>query len=732
MIPMDPDSLRTPTSPELPEPTTFEAFKAGVGEGASNTSIGLLDSYLERKGAQPARVLDSQDDLQQTDFYRPGMKWQKGMTVAQAEAASAKYDDEESAYKMSGHPLAAVGGQLVGGALDPLFYIPYADVGAAGIRAAKGAMSLEALEAMKGESLLKGALELPDFEIDSVAKAANASNPVLRGAQIQALNATAASVLEQPLVAARDHAMGRDYDWENAGTSVAAAFLGGGFFGGLGAKLEGLSMDQRTAGISKALEDMGMGRPVDVAPVVKPSSDITQAVRDAIKAGQTPTRDPGMTPEALRATDIMGSKSEAPDDREFLDSFVKDGGESYYRARLDDLDRMQNIPRAQGLTTEGRMAEDQLRAKLVGDLQGAKAEYAAQPETQGGKVLNTDIARELSPMYSASKDTRSRLAQAVHEPASYLVKEMYREKLAEAPKEGEDPMVLFTAGGAGAGKSTAIAGLPGMSKLANRAQIIYDTNMNNYRNSLQKINQALDAGKRVNMVYVARDAVDALKYGTLPRAMRMGRTVVLPEHIKTHVGSADVVQKLAAHFKGDDRVQIRVIDNSGSKGTQRVVPLSFVRKLDYNNLSDRLTAALDQEHASGRISDAVYRGTLGQDAAQGGAARAGEAAREGSGLRDGAPVPGEAQAARGPDGGGPESELDARRAFLAQRLAAVTHPTPDWRSVHPVIPSPEEPDLSGLPLSPQEKAYAAAGDEIKQTAAGMAKAMRAGAACANI
>ena len=64
---------------------------------------------------------------------------------------------------------------------------------------------------------------------------------------------------------------------------------------------------------------------------------------------------------------------------------------------------------------------------------------------------NTDEARELSPEYSASNEGRTELAVAVHEAASYLTREVYRRTLEEPVPEGKLPLVVFTAGGTGAG-----------------------------------------------------------------------------------------------------------------------------------------------------------------------------------------------------------------------------------------------------------------------------------------
>lgn len=256
-----------------------------------------------------------------------------------------------------------------------------------------------------------------------------------------------------------------------------------------------------------------------------------------------------------------------------------------------------------------------LRQRLNGDPAQLFADYAALQDSKGGRVLNTDTARELSPEYLADR-TRS---ADVHEAASAAVKAMYEAKLAEPTPEGFDRSVLFTAGGTGAGKSTAI---DGMEMAGSHPELIYDTNMNTLASADRKVQQALDAGRDVQILYVYRDPVEALTGGALPRAERQakkfgsGRTVPLTEHAKTHTGVRPVMEALAEKYKDDPRVDIRAYDNSRGKDNGAFVDLANIPKVDQNGLHERLKAALHQEHQAGRISDATRAGfsAAGRDA----------------------------------------------------------------------------------------------------------------------
>lgn len=279
-----------------------------------------------------------------------------------------------------------------------------------------------------------------------------------------------------------------------------------------------------------------------------------------------------------------------------------------------------------------------LQAKIAADFDAARAEYeainstgpAGVGSTEGGRVLNTDLARELSPEYVAD---RSRSAE-VHEPASAFVKELYARKLAEDPPAGRNREVLFTAGGTGAGKSTGLKALGGEN-----AGIIYDTNMNTLASSVQKIEQALEAEWPVTIVYTFRDPVEALTAGALPRAERMGRTVPLSAHVDTHVGARQVAAQLAERYRDDPRVVLRAIDNSRGKNNAVEVPLEKLPQVDQVGLYERLENEVRAAFERGAIREPTFRGSLGDRARD-----LPPAPREGSG-RDGGPDSGQPQQA---------------------------------------------------------------------------------------
>lgn len=259
--------------------------------------------------------------------------------------------------------------------------------------------------------------------------------------------------------------------------------------------------------------------------------------------------------------------------------------------------------RDQGPTEKSTLSR-QLQAKTQRDFTTAEREYNTLKESAGGAILDTDLARELSPDYRAD---RSRAAE-VHEAASAFIKQLYAAKLARPTPPGKAPYVLFTAGGTGAGKSSAMALL---SEVVEGAEIVYDGAMAKLESAVQKIEQALAAGREVRMVYVYRDPVEALAGGALPRAMATGRTAPLSALYETHTGSRRVLGELMARYAGDPRVEFVAVDNSRGAGNAAVVAFDAVPQVSDNGLQEKLNETLEAEFQAGRISETIYRAFQG-------------------------------------------------------------------------------------------------------------------------
>jgi len=249
--------------------------------------------------------------------------------------------------------------------------------------------------------------------------------------------------------------------------------------------------------------------------------------------------------------------------------------------------------------------------RLQTDYPGLVQQYQQLMESDQGRTLNTDVARELSEHYRADR-TKS---ADVHEPSSAFVKRLYADKLANPTPKDRNATVVFTAGGTGAGKTSGMEMAKKVDPRLGKAELVYDTNMNSFDSADKKIRQALDAKRKVDIVYTYRDPIEALENGALKRAKRMeesmgtGRTVPLSEHIKTHLGARQVIEQIAAKYRNNPQVQIRVIDNSRGAGKAQLSSLDKLPKLKENEVRKGLQDALERAKKSGAISDAIYRGT---------------------------------------------------------------------------------------------------------------------------
>lgn len=266
---------------------------------------------------------------------------------------------------------------------------------------------------------------------------------------------------------------------------------------------------------------------------------------------------------------------------------------------------LRSIPKAAAKAVPAKLDEvgQALESLRVNDYPSLVKRYSLIKDAEGGKVLNTDLARELSDAYTKNRT----LSASVHEPASTFVKQLYAERLAQPATEGS--RILFTGGGTGAGKTSSLAAYPDLRR---NAEMIYDTNMNKLESAQKKIDQALNAGRQIDLVYTYRDPVEALVEGSLTRAMRMkeelgsGRTVPLKEHIKTHIGSREVIGKLKDIYGDNPNVRIGIIDNRYGKANPKVANLEDLPTLDPKQLEKDLRNALEQQYKSGKIDKDIY------------------------------------------------------------------------------------------------------------------------------
>jgi hypothetical protein len=253
--------------------------------------------------------------------------------------------------------------------------------------------------------------------------------------------------------------------------------------------------------------------------------------------------------------------------------------------------------------------EKAVEQRAFARLQPSQPALAAEYRNKFGNEISTDNAREVvSPEYAASKEGRTRWSAATQKSTSALADHLFDDALRN-PDPAKPRVVVMTAGGTGAGKTTI---LRNNRELAD-GQFVYDSNLGSKKSSVHKIDAARAAGNQVRVVFAHREPVEAFTGGVLPRAMEEGRVVGLDAHARMYRDAAENLGYLTRRYAGDPQVQFVAVDNSRDAGAAKIMPIVSAAKIRYSttDLLPKLRTALDNEYDRGRISEPVYRATLG-------------------------------------------------------------------------------------------------------------------------
>lgn len=260
-----------------------------------------------------------------------------------------------------------------------------------------------------------------------------------------------------------------------------------------------------------------------------------------------------------------------------------------------------------------RAVEALFAAQLERDVEAALAHYTTRMIAQSkGNVLDPDMARELCELYAFSRETRTALTQATHEPASALLRELYRRRISTPDALGLN-QVIFLAGGTGAGKTTATEPIilpPRLRRLLANALVVWDATLSNPNSAEDKVRQALEAGHQVLVVYIGRECGEAWRYGVVPRAVSEGRVVTVHNHIASHQGSLATVRQLSNLFGTHPRFAVTVVDNSGGRGEARLTDMTALEAWAITH-PDRvalaLTVDLERRRTAGNLPDDMFQ-----------------------------------------------------------------------------------------------------------------------------
>jgi hypothetical protein len=262
------------------------------------------------------------------------------------------------------------------------------------------------------------------------------------------------------------------------------------------------------------------------------------------------------------------------------------------------------------LTPAEKTIQDKMQKDLEENYEERKTEYLKK----NGNIFDTDRARVFSPEYNNNPEL---LSNATQIPAREFVSKMYKEELQKEAPEGKTNSVIFTAGGSGVGKSRAAENM----KLNN--QITVDTNLSNFPRAVADIQEAIDHGKRVDIMFTFRDPVNSFtskEGGVIERAKKVGRTV--PYDIATEINrkALKTIIELSEHFKDNKNVSFHYFNNNFKKGEPKPISLEDVKKIkvDFEKAKENIKNEIERQYKSGELEkgskfpvESLYAGLIG-------------------------------------------------------------------------------------------------------------------------
>jgi hypothetical protein len=391
--------------------------------------------------------------------------------------------------------------------------------------------------------------------------------------------------------------------------------------GKLGDPMAGIPRDE--AATSKWLNDIGIpgikyldatsrgkGEGTRNLVLFDPQSSIKEVKRDGERVYPQAQiqEDPG---SQLRRSNLVHHEK-GPTWDEFIANQTPELGAAYQDMLNQDWETDLAIEFDRNLTGENAQVQYNFARQLLEtpwEETVARYENLKVPENvQKGQVLSVDAFRELSDDYRMNRA----LSAGTHEPGSAAIKRLFREKLVNATEKakalGRVPVMVFMAGGTGAGKTSALR----ESGFADNPYIIYDTNFAGFPSGLGKILAAREAGLDVIVPLIYRDPAESFIAGAVPRTLKMnhtlkggGRTVPIDSHVYTHKGGRESLQKLLDWISDPKNAQKAVgintliVDNSRGRGNAAIVDsLAALPDPDYEALAEYAHQWLDENYAN--------------------------------------------------------------------------------------------------------------------------------------
>ncbi len=205
------------------------------------------------------------------------------------------------------------------------------------------------------------------------------------------------------------------------------------------------------------------------------------------------------------------------------------------------------------LNREQRVAQQAMRDLLTDEVEADRL-YDALPESHGGRIVSTDLARYLDVRYRDVPAGEPRDVIPGWDLAWRYAQGRFERELRQ---EGRKRIVRFMAGGWGSGKTHALERIP-------LGDLAWDGTLKDTAWARSMMDLALEYGWQVLLAYVFRDIEVAL-YGAVERAMTEGRSVPLTDLPENHRLVQASILKLLKNYRHSESVSFVLLHNTGWK-----------------------------------------------------------------------------------------------------------------------------------------------------------------------
>lgn len=260
--------------------------------------------------------------------------------------------------------------------------------------------------------------------------------------------------------------------------------------------------------------------------------------------------------------------------------------------------------------------QDSTVTRATQDAQGLIEDYKAMDNTFNGRYVSSDMFKEVFTDYNQSPQNRSKFNEAVKGASEHLASELFKQTLQNQPAEGKDTVVLLT-GATGSGKTSTILN---DGELEANVALVYENELSDQyekQDTLAKVEQALNAGYKVDVVAVHPKAEQALE-NTWKRFKDLndGRGATIDSIAKAQANTHDSLKAIGDRF--GDKVNLTVVDKTGGNADLKKQvgwdKLGILKSEgNEKQILDKLEKHLAQEYKKGSIDYETLRQSAGTD-----------------------------------------------------------------------------------------------------------------------